>query len=179
MFQHISEKTINWVIAAISVTVPSLVVVLLKVSPPEIRLGFDLNFFPKFHAVLNSLTTLFLLSGFIFIKLRKDIYSHRFCMFSALILSSVFLLSYVTYHTLKAEDTRFGGIGFIRYVYFFILISHILLATIILPLVLKTFSKALLGKIDEHRKWARWTFPMWLYVSVTGVLVYVFLAPYY
>jgi putative membrane protein len=100
-------------------------------------------------------------------------------MMSALILSTLFLLSYIFYHTLKGEDTRFGGEGFIRYVYYFVLATHIILAMIILPLVLKTFSKALLGRISEHRQWAKWTFPLWLYVSITGVLVYVFLAPYY
>ena len=179
MLQNISEKKINLFITAISIIVPVLVVVLLKITPPEIKLGFDLNFFPKFHAILNSLTTICLLIGLFFIKKKKDIIKHRYSMFTSLILSSVFLLSYVTYHTLKAEDTHFGGTGFIRYLYFFVLISHILLATIILPLVLKTFSKALLNKIDEHKRWAKWTYPLWLYVSITGVLVYVFLAPYY
>lgn len=178
MLKNIPERTINILIAAVSVTVPAIVVLLLKVSPPEIKPGFDLNFFPKFHAILNSMTTLCLLAGFFFIK-QKQVLRHRYSMFSALMLSSIFLLSYVTYHTLKAEDTHYGGTGWIRSVYFFVLISHILLAAIILPLVLKTFSKALLGKFDEHRRWAKWTYPLWLYVAVTGVLVYVFLAPYY
>ncbi|MDB5227695.1 MAG: hypothetical protein JWN78_1888 [Bacteroidota bacterium] len=179
MLKNTSERSVNIVIAAISIIVPTLVVVLLKITPPEIKIGFNLNFFPKFHAILNSLTTLALLVGYFHIKRRKDIVRHRYSMFTALILSSIFLLSYVIYHTLKAEDTRFGGVGFIRYLYFFVLISHIFLATIILPLVLKTFSKALMGKIEQHKKWAKWTYPLWLYVAVTGVLVYVFLAPYY
>ncbi|MFN8238234.1 MAG: DUF420 domain-containing protein [Chitinophagales bacterium] len=178
MLERISEKKINIFIAVISVAVPLVVVALLKITPPEITLNFNLNFFPKFHAILNSLTTVSLLVGFYFIK-QKEIIKHRYSMFSALLLSSIFLLSYVTYHTLKAEDTKFGGTGLMRSLYFFILITHILLATIILPLVFKTFSKALLGKIEEHKKWAKWTYPLWLYVAITGVLVYVFLAPYY
>ncbi len=179
MIKNISEKTINIIIAVISIAVPAVVVLLLKVSPPEVKLSFDINFFPKFHALLNSLTTVCLLSGLYFIKFRKDILRHRYSMFTALILSALFLLSYVAYHTLKAEDTKFGRDGFLRQLYYFVLITHIVLATIILPLVLKTFSKALLGKIEEHKVWAKWTYPLWLYVAITGVLVYVFLAPYY
>jgi putative membrane protein len=177
-FNKLSDRTINITIAAVSVIVPSLVIFLLKLTPPDLKLSIDLNFFPKFNAFLNSLTTLSLLTGFYFIK-QKEIMKHRYSMFTALILSCVFLLSYIFYHTLKGEDTRFGGVGYIRYVYFFILITHIVLAAIILPLVLKTFSKALQGRIEEHRRWAKWTFPLWLYVAITGLLVYVFLAPYY
>lgn len=175
---HISERTINILIAIVSVIVPAVVVFLLKLTPPDVKLSIDLNIFPKLNAGINSLTTLSLLLGFYFVR-RKQVIQHRAAMFSALILSSLFLLSYIFYHTLKGEDTRFGGEGFIRYIYYFILITHIVLASVILPLVLKTFSKALLGKIDEHRRWAKWTFPLWLYVAITGVLVYVFLAPYY
>lgn len=175
---NIPERTINVVIAVVSLVVPAVVVFLLKLTPPDVTLSIDLNIFPKLNAVINSLTTIALLAGFYFVK-RKQVIAHRAAMLSALALSSLFLLSYIFYHTLKGEDTRFGGEGFIRYVYYFILITHIVLAAIILPLVLKTFSKALLGKIDEHRRWAKWTFPLWLYVAVTGVLVYVFLAPYY
>jgi putative membrane protein len=173
-----SERTINIIIAVISIVVPATVIFLLKLTPPDVKLSIDLNFFPKLNAIINTLTTLCLLAGFYFIR-QKEILKHRFAMMSALVLSSLFLLSYIFYHTLKGEDTRFGGEGVIRYVYYFILATHIILAMIILPLVLKTFSKALLGRISEHRQWAKWTFPLWLYVSVTGVLVYVFLAPYY
>ena len=174
----LSERTINIIIAVISIAVPAVVVFLLKLTPPDVKLGINLNFFPKFNAFINSLTTLSLLIGFYFIK-QKDIVKHRYSMITALGLSSIFLLSYIFYHTLKGEDTHFGGAGFIRPVYFFVLTSHIFLAAIILPLVLKTFSKALLGKFNEHKKWAKWTYPLWLYVAITGVLVYVLLAPYY
>lgn len=178
MFKGVSDRKINIFILVISITVPSLVVALLKITPPAFASTVNLSFFPLFHAILNSLTTIALLIGFYFIK-QKKIVQHRYAMFSALILSSIFLLSYVFYHTLKAEDTKFLGVGLIRYFYFFILITHILLATFILPFVFKTFAKALQGQFEEHKKWAKFTYPFWLYVAVTGVLVYILLAPYY
>ena len=99
-------------------------------------------------------------------------------MLTAFLLSSIFLLSYVTYHSLSTS-TPYPGTGLIRTVYLFILISHIILATLILPLILFTFAKAINNKIDQHRRLARWTFPLWLYVAITGVVVYLFMAPHY
>ena len=151
-------KTINIVIAVISIAVPALVIAMLKFAPPEITSTVNLSFFPKLNKKSNA---------------------HRFAMLSALILSCVFLTSYVIYHTLNAEDSKFLGVGKIRYVYFFILISHIVLSTIVLPFVLKTFSFAFQNNFVSHKKWAKFTFPLWLYVAISGVLVYVFMAPYY
>lgn len=187
-----NEKSLNKLIIALSIAVPVIVAILFFISPPDIKHGLDLNFFPKFHAVLNSLVTVCILTGFYFIK-NKNVRAHRTSMLSAFALSSIFLISYVIYHTLadgstKYGDANFDGVldeieatsaGMLRYVYYFILLTHILLAAIILPLILFTFSKALTGRIDQHRKLAKWTFPLWLYVSVTGVLVYVMIAPYY
>ena len=99
-------------------------------------------------------------------------------MLTAFALSALFLISYVIYHSL-AEETHFGGEGVIRYIYFFILITHIILAAAIVPLVLITLVRGLSNKFDKHRKIARWTFPLWLYVAVTGVVVYLMLRPYY
>ena len=178
MLQNTSTKTINLIIAIISVAVPSLVIAMLKFAPPAITHNIDLSFFPKFHAFVNTGTTLCLLTGLFFIK-NKNSSSHRISMLTALLLSVVFLLSYVIYHTLKAEDSRFGGEGIIRFIYFFILISHILLSAIVLPFVLKTFSFAFKNDFIQHKKWAKFTYPLWLYVAITGVLVYVFMAPYY
>ena len=178
MLQNTSTKTINIVIAIVSVAVPSLVIAMLKIAPPTFTHSIDLSFFPKFHAFVNTGTTLCLLAGLFFIK-NKNSNTHRIAMLSALLLSVVFLLSYVVYHTLKAEDSKFGGDGFIRYVYFFILISHIILSAIVLPFVLKTFSFAFQNNFVQHKKWAKFTYPLWLYVAITGVLVYVFMAPYY
>jgi putative membrane protein len=114
-------------------------------------------------------------------------------MLTAFLLSTIFLVSYITYHTLSDGSTKYGDLNFdgnldsiemvkagmMRYVYYFILLTHIILAALILPLILFTFSKAITGKIIQHRNLAKWTFPLWLYVSVTGVLVYVMISPYY
>lgn len=178
MLHTISSKTINIVIAVISVAVPALVIAMLKITPPEITHTLNLNVFPKLHAFINSGTTICLLTGLFFIK-NKNSRSHRLAMLTALMLSVIFLLSYVVYHTLKAEDSKFGGEGLIRYVYFFILISHIILSAVVLPFVLKTFSFAFQNNFVQHKKWAKFTYPLWLYVAITGVLVYVFMAPYY
>jgi putative membrane protein len=130
---------------------------------------------PALNAALNSLSTLFLTAGFFFI-LRKNIPAHRACMLSAGAVSAIFLIGYVTHKILmRGVHTPFGGEGPIRTVYYTMLISHILLAIAIAYLVPKTFSFALKGQIERHRAWARWTFPIWYYVSITGVLVYFFL----
>ena len=99
-------------------------------------------------------------------------------MMTALILSFVFLLSYITYHSMS-ESTTYGGQGFLKNIYYFILISHIVLSAIIVPIVLFTFKYAWLGNYTKHKKLAKWTFPLWLYVTITGVLVYIMISPYY
>lgn len=130
--------------------------------------------FPALNASLNATSALLMTAGYVFIRTRR-IAAHRACMLGAVIVSTVFLVSYVIYHARKGEPTRFGGTGAIRAVYFAMLLSHILLAMAIVPLVLRTVFLALKGQFEKHRKWARWTFPIWYYVSVTGVLVYFFL----
>jgi uncharacterized membrane protein YozB (DUF420 family) len=135
----------------------------------------DLSLFPKVNASLNGLATLFLTAGFILIKLgRRE--AHRTCMLGALGASAVFLASYVTYHYQKdGVHTQFGGDGFWKVVYYAMLISHVLLAMAVLPLVFITLNHALRGRFEKHRAWARWAYPIWYYVSITGVLVYFFL----
>lgn len=130
--------------------------------------------FPALNASLNATSALLMIAGFFFIK-TKRVTAHRACMLGAVLVSTAFLVCYVIYHIRQAGPTRFGGTGMIRSVYFTILISHILLAVAIVPLVLRTVTLALKGRIEQHRAWARWTFPIWTYVSVTGVLVYCFL----
>ena len=131
--------------------------------------------FPKLNASLNGVATLLLTVGFILIKLKK-IEGHRWCMLSALCVSILFLISYVSSKIiLKGVHTPFGGEGFWRPIYYTMLISHILLAIVIVPLVVRTFLLAIKGKFEKHRAWARWTFPLWYYVSITGVLIYFFL----
>jgi putative membrane protein len=125
------------------------------------------------NAILNSIAALLLVAGFVFIK-RKNITAHRACMISALIVSAAFLTSYLLYH-LHVGDVRFSGTGWIRPVYFAILIPHIILAGVIVPLALATLYFALRGRFPSHRRIARWTWPLWIYVSVTGVVIYVML----
>ena len=129
---------------------------------------------PAVNASLNTLSTVFLTLGFIFIKQQKPI-AHRNCMIAALITSAIFLACYLTYHFSVTAVTKFQGQGIVRPVYFIILITHIILAVVIVPLVLMTLSRALRQRFDRHKKIARWTWPLWMYVSVTGVIVYMML----
>ncbi len=130
---------------------------------------------PALNAALNALATVFLTAGFFFI-LRKNIRAHRACMLTAGVVSAVFLVGYVGHKILvKGVHTPFGGEGAIRTVYFVMLATHILLAMAIAWLVPRTFFLALKGDFERHRAWARWTFPIWYYVSITGVLIYFFL----
>lgn len=135
----------------------------------------SVNDIPAINAVLNGVATLLMTAGFIFI-LRRQIVAHRACMLSAGVVSAIFLIGYVTHKALvRGVHTPFGGEGAIRTVYYGMLISHIVLAIAIAYLVPRTFLFALKGNFERHRAWARWTFPCWYYVSVTGVLVYLFL----
>jgi uncharacterized membrane protein YozB (DUF420 family) len=126
---------------------------------------------PALNASLNGTAAALLTAGFVFIK-RRYVGAHRAAMLAAFTVSVAFLACYVAYHLQTGARTPFGGTGWIRPVYFAMLISHILLAMVIVPLILITLTLALRGRFDRHRKWARWTFPLWYYVSVTGVLVY-------
>ena len=128
---------------------------------------------PALNASLNALASLFLLAGYVCIR-RKQITAHRVCMLAALATSALFLTSYLIYHY-NVGSRPFTGTGAIRLVYFAILISHVLLAIAIVPMVLVTVSRALTRRFDRHRRIARVTWPLWMYVSVTGVIVYVML----
>ena len=130
---------------------------------------------PAINATLNSIATVLISTGFVLIKTGR-IAAHRKVMITAMIVSAVFLVGYVTHKAMiRGVHTPFGGVGAIRTVYYTMLISHIILAISIAYLVPRTFLFAIQGKIDRHRAWARWTFPIWFYVSITGVLVYFFL----
>jgi len=128
---------------------------------------------PAVNAALNGTSAVLLTAGYVFIR-KKRVAAHRGAMLAAFGVSVAFLACYLTYH-LQAAPRRFGGTGAMRSVYFTILISHVLLAVVIVPLILTTLAFALRGRFDRHRAWARWTYPLWYYVSVTGVLVYFFL----
>ena len=133
---------------------------------------------PPINASLNALSAIFLGAGFVFIR-RKNIPAHRRCMISAFATSTLFLACYLTYHFSVRAVTKFSGQGWIRPIYFGMLISHIILAIAILPLAIVTLNRALRERFDAHRRIARVTWPLWMYVSVTGVLVYLMLYQFY
>src|SRR6478609_629844 len=160
-------------IITLSIIVPIVVAVLFKV---QIK-GYDFTFLPPIYATINGITAVLLVTAFIAIKNKKRVLHERI-MKLCIGLSASFLVMYVLYH-MTTESTAFGGSGTIRYVYFIVLISHILLSVLVIPLVLFTFSRALSGNFERHKALARFTFPIWLYVSVTGVIVYLMISPYY
>jgi putative membrane protein len=125
---------------------------------------------PTLNALLNTTTTALLIAGFVFIR-RKNIPAHRFCMSTAFVVSTVFLISYLTHHAIHGS-TRFLGTGLPRTIYFTILLTHTVLAAAIVPMVMISLFKAWKGQFERHRAWARWTWPLWLYVSITGVVIY-------
>ncbi len=133
----------------------------------------EISSLPHLNAFLNSTSAILLLIGYTFIK-RGQIVAHRNCQIAAVATSTLFLVSYLTYHYYHG-DTRFLGQGWVRPFYFTVLITHVVLAIVILPLVMITLTLAARGDFKRHRRIARWTFPIWLYVSVTGVIVYVML----
>ena len=128
---------------------------------------------PTLNAALNSLSAVFLICGFVFIK-SKNIRAHRACMLCAFASSILFLISYLIYHY-QVGSVPFKGQGSVRMIYFSILLTHTILAVVVVPMALITLSRALKEKFDAHRRIARWTFPIWLYVSITGVIVYMML----
>lgn len=174
--QH--EKKYNKWIVALSIIIPLAVAGLFGINLRE--LGFDvkpLTFLPPIYASINGLTAVILLIAFWAIK-NKKIVLHENLMTTAIGCSVVFLVMYVAYH-MTSDSTTFGGEGLIKYVYYFILITHILLSIIIIPFVLITYVRAISNNFERHKKIARITFPMWLYVAVTGVIVYLMISPYY
>jgi putative membrane protein len=154
-----------------------LLVILLMTTGQVLSLGWDVSRLPGFHAFLNGTCALLLVLGVAWVR-QGRIGAHRAAMAGAFALSTIFLLSYVVYHS-QAPSTPFGGEGWIRPVYFFVLITHVVLAPVILPLALYTVLRAFRAEYGRHRRVARWTFPLWLYVAVTGVMVYWFMAPWY
>ena len=165
-----SDRAARWLIGAISLAVVVLVAYLLLVHRREARALPEVTALPLLNACLNATSAGLLTAGYLFIR-RGRVGAHRACMVSALVVSTLFLVSYVTYHAL-AGSRPFGGQGRIRLVYFPLLVSHIVLAAAIVPLALTTAYRAVSGNFARHVRIARFTLPLWLYVSVTGVLVY-------
>jgi putative membrane protein len=166
-------------IITLSIIIP-IVVALLMIFPNVFHIeseSIDFSSLPFFHAILNGSTSVLLFTGFILIKNKKT-NLHKISMLSAFVLSSVFLLSYVT-SKLTNAPVPFGGEGLIRYIYFFILISHIILSVLVLPLALFSIYRGMTGEIEKHKSVVKYTFPVWMYVAITGVLVYILMSPYY
>ena len=170
----IKEQKFNRIITIISILVPLVVAVLFGVKIPNSE---PLGFLPPIYAAINGLTAVLLIYAVWAIKNGKRVL-HQNIMSACIILSLLFLLMYIAYH-MTADSTSYGGVGVMRYVYYFILVSHIILSIVIIPLVLKTYARAYLKDFERHRQLARITFPIWLYVAVTGVIVYLMISPYY
>tara|TARA_B100000378_G_scaffold271501_1_gene262085 strand:- start:191 stop:724 length:534 start_codon:yes stop_codon:yes gene_type:complete len=167
------------IIISLSVIIP-IAVAFLMLFPNVFHIAsenYDFSSLPFFHAVLNGSTAILIFTGFVLIKNKKT-ELHKASMLSAFSLSSIFLVSYMI-SKITNEPVPFGGEGMIRDIYFFILISHILLSIPVLPLALFSIYRAMTGEIEKHKSIVKWTFPIWMYVAITGVLVYLLMSPYY
>ncbi len=172
------ETKFNKLIVVLSIAIPLVVALLFGVNLR--KLGFyvqPLYILPPIYASINGVTAFLLIAAVVAIK-NGNRKLHEYLMKIAIACSISFLVMYVAYH-MTSDSTKFGGEGAIKYLYYFILITHILLSIIIIPLVLTTYVKAWSEKFDKHKKLAKITFPIWLYVAITGVIVYVMIAPYY
>ena len=169
----LDEKKYNKLIVVLSILIPVVVAVLFGV-----KIDAELPvFLPPIYASVNAITALVLILAFIAIR-KKNIKLHEGLMKFAIILSVVFLVMYVAYH-MTSDSTQFEGEGVIKYLYYFILITHILLSIIVIPFVLITYVRAITNNIEKHKKIAKITFPLWLYVAITGVVVFIMISPYY
>lgn len=167
------DKKYNKWIVALSILIPVVVAALFG-----IKIEAELPIFlPPIYATINAVTAIVLVVAVWAIKNKKR-NMHEYLMKLAITLSIVFLFMYVAYH-MTSDSTKFGGEGLIKYVYYFVLISHILLSIIIIPFVLITYVRAITNNFEKHKKIAKITFPLWLYVAISGVLVYLMISPYY
>jgi len=176
-----NDKVIFRLVWAISIIV-LLAVVLLQANIVNLFPNHDVlpkwvQFLPTLNASINGTCSVLLIASYYFIR-KKNIRVHKILNITTLILSSLFLVSYLIFHSAGLE-TKYGGEGAIRYMYFFILITHIILAALVLPLILLSFYRGMKMQVEKHRKLVRWTFPIWLYVTISGVLVYLMVSPYY
>ncbi|AUC16390.1 hypothetical protein BTO06_15070 [Tenacibaculum sp. SZ-18] len=169
-----NEQKYKKFITVVSIVIPIAVAALFGIKIPNVE---ALSFLPPIYATINGLTAVLLIVSVIAIK-NGNRKLHEQLNTTALVFSALFLVMYVAYH-MTSESTEFGGEGVIKYVYYFILITHILLSIVVIPFVLFTFMRAKLGQFAQHRKIAKITFPLWLYVAVTGVIVYLMISPYY
>lgn len=174
-----NDKQANMLIWIVSIVVFGIVAFLTNFKPlTSLNLGFNVHVLALFNAIVNGAVSILLIWAYVAVR-NKQYVLHERIMLVAIVLSSLFLVSYIGHHLL-ANETKYGGAhNWLFFVYLFILITHIFLATVILPFILFTAYRALSGDYAKHKKLARYTWPLWLYVSVTGVLVYLFISPYY
>jgi putative membrane protein len=171
----ISQKEKNlkkWTII-LSFAIPIAVALLFGIKIE----GYDFSFLPPIYASINGLTAILLIAAVLSIK-KGNQKRHEFFIKCCMFCSVLFLGMYIAYH-ITSEPTSFGKDGIIKYLYYFILVTHIILSIAVIPFVLITYMRGILGKFDEHKRIARYTFPLWLYVAITGVVVYLMISPYY
>lgn len=171
-----SDKKARVLILSFSAIVFILITALSRVKL-EVDLGFDIHYFAMANAIINSIVAVLLVLALLAVKNRKYLL-HKRLMISAMVLSILFLVSYICHH-LFAGDMKFGGEGAMKTIYYVILFTHIPLAGLILPFILFTAYRGMIGEWQQHRKLARITWPIWFYVAVTGVVVYIMISPYY
>jgi putative membrane protein len=164
---------IAWIVSAVVL----IAVVALRYIPPMSDVPFNVHLMPPFHAIMNTLTAIALGAAVYFVK-QKNITMHRNMIFAAMTFSAIFLVSYVIYHFLT-PPTLFGGEGIVKIIYLVLLLTHVLAAAAILPFILFTFIRGYLMQVEAHKRIAKWTFPIWMYVAVTGPICYLMLQPYY
>ena len=175
---NLTEKKYNKWIIVLSILIPVVVAILFRVKLSDF--GFDvqpLTFLTPIYATINRITDILLVWAVLSIK-KGNRTLHERLVKTAIVCSVLFLAMYVAYH-MTSDSTPYGGEGGLKYVYFFILITHIILSIVVIPFVLITYVRGISGSFARHRKIAKITFPLWLYVAVTGVIVYLMIAPYY
>ena len=176
-----NDKVVLRLVTGVSIFVFLVVLILqakvITIFPKGQEFPSWVYFLPRLNAIINGTCSVLLVVSLMQIK-RKNIRTHKILNITTFILSSLFLVSYIIFHATGIKTT-YGGEGGIRYFYYFILITHIILAAVVLPLVLLSFYSGMLMNVEKHRKLVRWSFPIWLYVTVTGVLVYIMISPYY
>ncbi len=186
-----NDRLAGWLIISFSIVVFAIVAALGRIPHPDLALPFNVHLFATANAVINATVSVLLITAVWMAKSRRLV-PHRNLMYVAMVLSVLFLLSYIAHHLLAGE-ARFGDVngdglvsdaekaaaGGLRMIYFILLSTHILLASIILPFILYTAYRGMTGDYAKHRRLARWTWPLWLYVSVTGPIVYLMISPYY
>lgn len=173
-----NEKKYNKWIVVLAIVIPLVVAILSRMKLQDFGIEVEpLTFLPPIYAAINGLTAIILIIAVIAIK-NKNVVLHENLMTTAIWCSALFLVMYVAYH-MTSDSTSYGGEGVLKYIYYFILITHILLSIVIIPFVLITYVRAITKNFERHKKIAKITFPLWLYVAITGVIVYLMISPYY